>query len=77
MKAICVFSPFFVYLRIYGFSSSPRAPHDLEDITLIKEKCHIQEVNKKLNHYEMRFLALQWESDILNVDRLERIGLVG
>lgn len=42
------FSLFFVYLHIYGFSSSLGAPHDLVDITWIKGKCLIQKVNKKV-----------------------------
>lgn len=42
------FSLFFVYLHIYGFSSSLGAPYDLVDITWIKGKCLIQKVSKKV-----------------------------
>lgn len=30
-----------------------------------------------MSHYKARFLALQGENDILSVDRLERVGLIG
>lgn len=75
MKTMCA-SFLFVksYFSIYKLFFSPGVPCDLVDVIYIKGKCHIQEVGKKVSHFKEGIVALQRESDVLSVDRLEKVG---